>query len=368
MSAHAVSSDPAHPQSVWAAPGLKATLLSVFCAFGGWALLMPVIPNAVVAAGGATWMSAESLAGLSTGVFMAATVITQGTLIAILVPPSLVGRSSAVFGAVVGLAQLLFFPAGLWLQSAVADQAPYVLAILLGAVGAAAAWGVPAPSSNTQAESSADESDISTVTPQPSPVTPVATWRLLAVPGLSIMVSAMGFAAFSTFLAPAAATIDAAAAATLAGWTLSMMGGTQMLSKIFAGYWADRVGRPGQVLPWGLMLCSGGVAAAGWVLSGGASGATLLMWALGSAAVFGIGFGAVQGESLLMMFHRLPRERSATASAAWNMTFDSGTGMGAVLLGVVAGVAAYQGAFFVAAGLVLLGLLAVVGERYLLRS
>ena len=30
--------------SVWQAPGLKATLVSVFCAFGGWALLLPVIP------------------------------------------------------------------------------------------------------------------------------------------------------------------------------------------------------------------------------------------------------------------------------------------------------------------------------------
>ena len=31
--------------SVWQAPGLKATLVSVFCAFGGWALLLPVIPR-----------------------------------------------------------------------------------------------------------------------------------------------------------------------------------------------------------------------------------------------------------------------------------------------------------------------------------
>ena len=58
--------------SVWQAPGLKATLVSVFCAFGGWALLLPVIPMAVIAGGGT-----DSVAGLSTGVFMAATVLTQ---------------------------------------------------------------------------------------------------------------------------------------------------------------------------------------------------------------------------------------------------------------------------------------------------
>ncbi|WP_312800822.1 MFS transporter, partial [Corynebacterium variabile] len=52
--------------------GLPLNLLSVFCAFLGWSLLLPVIPVAMLDDG-----YGDALAGLSTGIFMAATVITQ---------------------------------------------------------------------------------------------------------------------------------------------------------------------------------------------------------------------------------------------------------------------------------------------------
>ena len=58
--------------SVWRARGMLAVLVAVAAAFGAWSLLLPVVPTAVLDAGGA-----ESLAGLSTGVFMLFTVITQ---------------------------------------------------------------------------------------------------------------------------------------------------------------------------------------------------------------------------------------------------------------------------------------------------
>ena len=57
--------------SMWKAPGLVPTLVAVMAAFGGWSLLMPVIPQAILDDGGGT-----SLAGAYTGVFMAATVLT----------------------------------------------------------------------------------------------------------------------------------------------------------------------------------------------------------------------------------------------------------------------------------------------------
>ena len=47
-------------------------LIAVGSAFGAWSLLLPVVPTAVIDA-----RQPESLAGLSTGVFMLATVITQ---------------------------------------------------------------------------------------------------------------------------------------------------------------------------------------------------------------------------------------------------------------------------------------------------
>ena len=58
--------------NVWRARGLIPVLVAVASAFAAWALLLPVVPTAVIDAG-----EPASLAGLSTGVFMLATVITQ---------------------------------------------------------------------------------------------------------------------------------------------------------------------------------------------------------------------------------------------------------------------------------------------------
>ena len=48
--------------SPWKARGLVPTLIAVAAAFGAWSLLLPVVPTAVLDAGGS-----ETLAGGSTG-------------------------------------------------------------------------------------------------------------------------------------------------------------------------------------------------------------------------------------------------------------------------------------------------------------
>ncbi|HIW95521.1 MAG TPA: MFS transporter [Candidatus Corynebacterium gallistercoris] len=390
--------------SVWKAPGLIVTLISVFCAFGGWALLLPVIPLAVIDQGGS-----DGLAGLSTGIFMGATVLTQAftprllrgvghmpvmfgaglllglpalvyaldmspavvlavaavrgvgfgavtvteaALIAELVPPHLVGRSSGVFGATVGIAQLLSFPLGMWLYSHVGTVAVLVVAAAYSVIGAVAALRLPVgrrphvPSIPTEATEATDHTP-----PRPK----VATWKLVTIPGLSIGAAAGGFAAFSTFLAPAIAGVS--------GIALALIGGMQIGSRLFAGWYADRVGEPGRLNALGLLLCLVGLLTAAFTIITMPAGVWLMVGALGAAALFGAGFGVVQTEALLMMFNRLPRENSAQASALWNMTFDSGTGLGAVLLGFVAGTFAYQGAFIAAGIVVAAGLIATIIDR-----
>ena len=58
--------------SMWKAPGFIPILVAVAAAFGAWSLLLPVIPLSVIEAG-----QSQTLAGASTGVFMATTVLTQ---------------------------------------------------------------------------------------------------------------------------------------------------------------------------------------------------------------------------------------------------------------------------------------------------
>lgn len=412
--------------SLWKAPGLIATLISVFCAFGGWSLLLPVIPFAVIQSGGG-----DSLAGLSTGVFMATTVCTQAltpwlirrvgftvimagagvllglpalvyavdmspvplltvaaargvgfgavtvaeaALIAELVPPRLMGHSSAALGVAVGSSQLVSFPLGLWMQAHVGVGWVFVLAAVYASVGALAAWWIPplgvsrssTPTGVDKADSatSAEASSVPAISgPAAQPV--AATWKLAVVPGLAIGACATGFAAFSTFLAPAVEVIDVEVASIVAAVGLSVMGGLQMLGRVIAGRFASARGRAGGLAAWGLVLSIAGLMLAGCAIAFEPRGAGLVAMALGASGVFGFGFGVVQNEALLMLFQRLPREKTTLASALWNMTFDSGTGAGAVVLGMLASAVAYNGAFFAAAGLVVLACAAVCLDAFL---
>src|SRR5699024_8523268 len=58
--------------SLWKVPGFAPTMVAVAAAFGAWSILLPVVPTQVIEEGGSA-----TLAGASTGIFMAATVLTQ---------------------------------------------------------------------------------------------------------------------------------------------------------------------------------------------------------------------------------------------------------------------------------------------------
>ncbi|OOL26983.1 MFS transporter, partial [Rhodococcus rhodochrous] len=73
---------------------------------------------------------------------------------------------------------------------------------------------------------------------------------------------------------------------------------------------------------------------------------------LGAAVAFGLGFGVVQNDALMLAFRRAGPAHVGAASAAWNIGFDAGTGAGSLLLGGIATVAGYPAAFATAALLV----------------
>ena len=404
--------DPVQVDSMWKAPGLIPTLVAVLAAFGGWSLLLPVIPQAILDDGRGT-----GLAGAYTGVFMAATVLTQtqtprmlrkygyratmfvsglllglptflhlfGTdaalvlgiavirgmgfgaltvaesaLIAELVPLKFLGKASGALGVAVGVAQLACLPLGLAIAHWTGTyQWVYLLGGLISLVGSAMALLIPKlkaaakPGRRRKKEPGAE-----LPSREPGPAAEVATWKLVAVPALAIGATAMGFGGISAFLAPAAREIDLVSGAIVAGAALSVMGGSQMVFRYAAGVWADRKGRAGTLLIGALAAGVVGLAFMAVVVFAGWSA----WWLLGAAAFYGAGFGMVQNEALLLMFARLPRERTAEASAYWNMAFDSGTGSGSFILGLVAGMVLqpYPAVFAVAAGLMSVGLIAAI--------
>ncbi|HJE10084.1 MAG TPA: MFS transporter, partial [Corynebacterium glutamicum] len=167
---------------MWKSPGFVAVLVAVAAAFGSWSLLLPVVPLAVLNNGGSS-----AVAGATTGIFMAATVITQiftpaalrkigytpvmafaafmlgvpaigyvfsvepipvllvsalrgigfgaltvaeSALVAELVPVRFLGKASGMLGVFIGLSQMLFLPAGL----AFGDRFGFSIVYIMGAV------------------------------------------------------------------------------------------------------------------------------------------------------------------------------------------------------------------------------------------
>lgn len=397
--------------------GLPLTLLSVFCAFLGWSMLLPVIPVDMLDAG-----YGDSLAGLSTGLFMAATVVTQAfvprllrtagyvpvmisgavllgvpsafylidggaalvlvvsmvrgvgfgavtvaqsALLAELVPPRMLGRANAFFGGAIGVGEILGFTVGLPLYTAAGDTV-FLVAVCCGVVGGLGAIGVPAlkaaPVKKQAQDAAAAGSDAAPAAPR------VPMWKLALVPVVGLCTGAMGFGAMTTFTAPAVDGIDPTVGALLAGITLAVIGAAQILGRTVSGWWADRVGEPGRLVVWASLFAVAGMLAMAALITLAPVGAPLVAGALGAAVVFGLGFGAIQSETLLMMFDRMPKERVSEASAVWNMSFDSGTGAGSTALGVAAASGGYGSAFLVGAGLVGVGTAALAGDRALGRN
>jgi len=115
----------------------------------------------------------------------------------------------------------------------------------------------------------------------------------------------------------------------LATTALLLFGATGAVTRWQAGMLADRLGVR-LLLPLAVALASLGLVGVGAGLATGEA------WVLVGAAVFGMGFGAVQNLTLLSAFTRAGESGTTAASAMWNAAFDAGTATGALALGLVA--------------------------------
>ncbi|MCS4489048.1 MFS transporter [Corynebacterium sp. ES2775-CONJ] len=367
--------------------GFVPILIAVAGAFGNLSLLLPLIPLAVIQSGGSL-----SLAGATTGVFMAATVgaqiltpaalrrwgfttviifsalmlgipslgyifsvettfllvisavrgigfgaltVAQAAVLAALVPARSLGKAMGLMGFWIGFAQLIMLPAGVYLADLLSFRCVYILAAAVAL--AAAAMGLLIPS---------------VAVPRPHlKATRSDNIRLLQKvfePAVAMSATAMGFGALSALLP--AAMDRSGASLTLSTFMLAGLGGAQMLSRYGAGLYADSRGRAGY-----LILPALGLAASGL----GLVAVTILghwdpIFFLVAAIIFGCGYGAVQNESMVKMFQSTPPSRLSTVSALWNISFDGGTGLGSFILGYTASIFAYHGAF-IASVIIILG-------------
>ncbi|QKT11882.1 MFS transporter [Rhodococcus sp. W8901] len=354
--------------------GVLVALLMGATTFGGWTLLLPVVPLAIADAGGSS-----TAAGASTAVFMATTVVTQLRvpallrnrgyravlavgcvllglpslgfllstatapalaisairgigfglvtvagigLLAELAPPNLLGRVTGANGVAVAASQMLVLPLGLGLYQAGHHAAVYLLGTIIPLLSLVS---------------------ISRLPVVPNPGMPAGRkgppLKVLLVPCLSMLVVAATYGGVSSLL-PIATENRAA----VAGFALSASAGAMLLGRYGAGVIADRIGAGRTTVP-ALLTAAVGTSLLAFAVAGHVGDIGLVVGAM----IFGLGFGAVQNESLLVLLASAGRDRVAAASASWNIAYDGGTGVGALALGAVATAAGYPPVFVVAA-------------------
>jgi hypothetical protein len=357
-----------------------AVLAATVAAFGGYALLLPVVPL-WVASGGA----GPALAGAVTGVFMAATVVTQlgvpallravghraaligaavalgapaallvltssawlampvavvrgagfgvltvagAALVSDLVPARVRGRATGVYGVAIGLPQLVLLTGGVWAWARLGPTPVLLAGALLPLLALPAmallprrvAVGEPAGGPAARGTGSGP-----------------GLLRLAAAPWLVMLVCAASAGGVITVL-PLAEPAGPAAGALFA------LTAAQLVGRSVSGELGDRRGLVGRLTAPALVVAALGAGVIAWGLVAGGTWAVVT-----GAGLVGLGFGGVQNDTLVTLFTRAGPGRSGPASSVWNTAYDAGTGVGATALSAVLGAAGAPWSFVVAA-------------------
>lgn len=377
----------------------RSMLLATTLGFAGYSLLLPVVPLRVAAAG-------EFAAGVTTGVLMATTILTQlavpwlvartgyravfaaglvllgapapllalsaqlapvllvsalrgvgfglltvvgSALVAELVAPAERGRAAARYGIAVGLPQLVLLPSGVAVVGLTGFTGVFV------AAGVAPLLGLLAlPALRVPERPAPPEGPTPAAGSTPGPVRPGALAVAPLVAMLTCSIAQGGLITFLPLAVPDAALLVAGALFATATGTL--------LGRSTAGRLVDRHGLGGRLLVPGVLVAALGAGLEVVALADGALGGPAPLVVVGAALV-GTGFGLVQNDALTALFAAGGPERYGSASAAWNIAYDAGTGAGAVGLGAVADPLGFRAAFGLAALLLVVAAPAVRPRR-----
>ncbi|MBY8856667.1 MFS transporter [Nocardia sp. CA2R105] len=272
---------------------------------------------------GLAWvLTVSALRGVGFGMV----AVAGSALVAELVPAQQRGRAVGWYGIAVGLPQMVFLPLGVWGAQRLGFVAVFVVAgvLSLAAVPLTAAisghQGEPAQRGRPGAPTgtAADGPDLSSTSP-------TGGYRPLAAPWLLLITTAGALGGVTSFLPLA---LRSPTGASTALFTLTA---TVIVGRWLAGVRSDRKGAGGLLMP-GVTSCAAGMATMAWA-AGTNSGTTAL--AAAAAAVYGLGFGAVQNDTLVLMFHRAGPTGHGVASTVWNMAYDGGTGIGSLAVGLL---------------------------------
>ena len=259
------------------------------------------------------------------GAGLAILVVGAVALVAEITPAPRRGEGLGVYGIVVGLPAGIGLPLGVYLSNVVGFEVLFVLAAVASLAGLATLPGMPQRST----EAAGEEQHVKV---------------LGGLRGSGLLMPTFVFAAVTvaagisvTFL-PLAAHSPAVVAVALLIQSV-----TAPAARWLAGRLGDRFG-PVKLLAPALVLAALGAASLIFI---GSPVAVIV-----GSAFFGIGFGAAQNLTLATMYDRSPKSRYGQVSALWNLAYDGGWGVGAILFGLVVAGVGYPVAFAVTATIV----------------
>ncbi|MEV0275788.1 MFS transporter [Streptomyces sp. NPDC050610] len=264
------------------------------------------------------------------GVGFGMVAVAGSALVAELVPAHARGRAVGWYGVAVGLPQVLFLPLGVWLAEHIGFTPVFVAAGALSVL-AAAAIKAQRPGQGTPGGNRGAKADKVPLRPFGRPFTVLIT-------------SACALGGVTTFL-PLALTGSSAAPVAL-----FLLSGAIVIGRWAAGFYSDRRGT-GRLLVPSVLACVAGMG--GFGLATASSGDAAVLAAV-AGFVYGLGFGALQNDTLVIMFRRAGPHGHGAASTAWNMAYDAGTGIGAAAVGLTSHALGVDGSFTAAAVLILL--------------
>jgi len=278
------------------------------------------------------------------GVGFGVLTVTGSAAVAELVAPEQRGRAIGAYGLAIAGPQLVLLPAASW----VAETFGFWVVFAIGACPLLAV--APALLLGHRLDHQSFRSLDGLDAPGGDPR---AAYRPLLRPVTLLLGVTLAGGALLTF------TPQATSSAALATVGLLVLTATAALSRWRFGALADRHGVQSFLAPL-VVLAAAGMAIFAWAVRDPA--ATSVGALLVGMALVGCCYGGLQNLTLVAAFQVVPRREYGVASAVWNMGFDAGTGVGAVVVGMIAAGSSFPVALLVAALLVLLTLPMALGR------
>lgn len=269
-------------------------------------------------------LAVSALRGLGFGIL----TVTGSLLVAELVNPARRGRAIGVYGLAIAAPQVLFVSTGPWIVEQLGFELIFAIG-LLPAVGA-----LPALVLGARVERVPEVAE-------PAP------YSRLVPPMVLLLAVTLAGGALITFM------VQMSHSAALSMAALLFVTVAAAVTRWLVGPLSDRFGP--RIFVWPLVInTSVGMTTIAWaVIDPQATHAGMLI--LGASLV-GISYGGLQNLTLVMSFQVVERPHYGSASAVWNIGFDIGTGLGAVVIGAIAAGASFSTAMIVGGAISLLTL------------